>query len=75
MYDHLPLVAEPTIEYPVQTQPDACNNLHPWVDQEQATKSGEINEYRPLVKQQLSKLNSRTSLDGMEDRGYCFSSL
>ena len=46
--DHLPLVAELTIEYPVQTQPDACNNHHPWLDWEQATKSEEINDYRGL---------------------------
>ena len=26
--DHLPLVAELTIEYLVQTQPDTCNNRH-----------------------------------------------
>ena len=62
--DHLPLAAELTIEYPVQTQPDTC---HPWLDWEQASKSGEINENRRLVKQQLSGLNSHACFDGMED--------
>ena len=44
-------------EYQVQTQPDVFNNLHPWVDWEQAIKSEEINEYSWLVKQQLSEVN------------------
>ena len=67
MSDHLPLVAELTIECPArskQTQPDTCNNLHPCVDWEQATKSGDINKYHW---QQLSELNSHACLEGMED--------
>ena len=44
MSDHLPLVAELTIEYPVQTRPGTHNNPHSWLDWKQATKSGEINE-------------------------------
>jgi len=67
MSDHLPLVAELTAEYPVQTQPDTCTNHHPWLDWEQATKSGEINEYRQLMKQQLSELTSHACLEGLED--------
>lgn len=62
--DHLPLSAELTIEYPVQAQPDT---RHPRLDWEQAVKSGEINEYRRLVEQQLSGLNSHACFEGMED--------
>ena len=67
MSDHLPLVAELTAEYPVQTQPDTWTNHYPWLDLEQATKSGEINEYCQLMKQQLSELTSHACLEGLED--------
>ena len=62
--DHLPLAAELTIEYPAQAQPDT---RHPRLDREQAIKSGEINEYRRFVEQQLSELNSHACFEGMED--------
>ena len=32
MSDHLPLVAELTIEYQVQTPPNTHTNLHSWLD-------------------------------------------
>lgn len=48
--DHLPLVAELTIQYPVRTKPNTVNNSCPWLDWEQANRSGEIYEYRRLVK-------------------------
>ena len=69
--DHLPVAAELTIEYPVQAQP---NTRHPRLDWEEAIKSGEINEYRQLVEQQLSGLNSHAWFEGMEGC-YPFSTL
>ena len=64
--DLLPLVAELAIECPVQIQLRTCNNTHPRLDWEQAIKSGEINEYRKLVKHQLSWLISHACSDGVD---------
>ena len=67
MSDHLPLIAELSIERPAQTQRNLRVNQHLQLDWEHATKSGEINEYRRLVRLLLSDVNPHACLNGKED--------
>ena len=67
MSDHLPLIAELSIERPAQTERNLRVNQHLQLDWEHATKSGEINEYRRLVRLLLSDVNPHACLNGIED--------